>query len=105
MQRKSTKEQLKKTTVLILLLVNILPIYGVVVFGWDAFSIVLLYWAENIIIGFYNIFKIVFAKVERPILHLGKVFLIPFFLVHYGGFVAVHGIFIFLLFGKSDKKV
>jgi hypothetical protein len=78
-----------------------LPIYGVVVFGWDAFYIVVLYWAEKLVIGFYNILKIATAKVAHPIEHLGKLFLIPFFIVHFGGFVAVHGIFIFLIFGKD----
>lgn len=86
---------------LVLVLANMLPIYGVVVFGWDAFSIVLLYWAENLIIGFYNILKMVFAKVEHPAAHLGKLFTIPFFIIHYGGFVGVHGMFIFFIFGKD----
>ena len=96
------KEQLTNIPVIALVIANMLPIYGVVALGWDAFNIVLLYWAENLIIGFYNIFKIVFAKVEPPIANLGKLFLIPFFIIHYSGFVAVHGLIIFSLFGKGD---
>lgn len=87
---------------LALVIANMVPIYGVVVFGWDAFYIVLLYWAENLIVGFYNILKIALAKVEHPMFHLGKFFLIPFFVIHYGGFAAIHGLFVFLLFGKED---
>ncbi|MFH1370498.1 MAG: DUF6498-containing protein [Planctomycetota bacterium] len=99
---KPLKDYFTNIPLLFLVLANMAPIYGVVVFGWDAFYIVLLYWAENLIIGFYNILKIAFAKVEHPILHLGKLFMIPFFIIHYGGFVAVHGIFVFLIFGKSE---
>jgi hypothetical protein len=95
------KDYITNIPLLILVLANMLPIYGVVVFGWDAFYIVLLYWAENLIIGFYNILKIAFAKVQPPMANLGKLFLIPFFIIHYGGFVAGHGFFIFLLFGKA----
>ena len=81
---------------------NIVPLYGVAFAGWDAFSIVLLYWSENLIIGFYNILKIAFVKVGEPIEQLGKLFVIPFFMVHYGGFCACHGYLILVLF---DKKV
>ena len=98
---KPLTKQLKNIPLIVPVFVNLLPIYGVVVLDWDAFSIVLLYWAENLIIGFYNILKIAFAKAEPPIANLGKLFLIPFFIIHYGGFVAVHGMFIFLIFGKE----
>ena len=84
---------------------NAVPLYGVAFAGWDAFSIVLLYWAENLIIGFYNILKIAFVKVDKPAEHLGKLFMIPFFMVHYGGFCAVHGLFVLVLFGKKVEMI
>ena len=96
------KRDLTGISVLALVIANVLPIYGVVFFGWDTFLIVLLYWAENLVIGFYNILKIVFAKANHPLEHFGKLFLIPFFAVHFGGFCAVHGIFIFLMFGRGE---
>jgi hypothetical protein len=49
---------------------------------------------------FYNVLKIAFAPVPHPAGHLGKLFLIPFFVVHYGGFTAVHG---FLVLALSHK--
>ncbi len=100
-QADSLKKYYSDISLVALVVANVIPIYGVVVFGWDAFSIILLYWAENIVIGFYNILKIAFAKAEHPILHLGKLFMIPFFTLHYGGFVGVHGLFIFAIFGKD----
>ena len=86
---------------LTLIAANTIPVWGVLFLGWDAFYIVILYWAENLAVGFYNILKIAFARVPRPIEHLGKLFLIPFFIIHYGGFMAVHGLFILVLFKKS----
>lgn len=84
-----------------LLAANTAPLWGVFFLGWDAFLIVLLYWAENLIIGFYNILKIAFVKMPHLRGHLAKLFVIPFFIIHYGGFVGVHGLFILFLFGKS----
>ena len=83
---------------------NLIPLWGVVFWGWDAFNIVLLYWSENIVVGFYNILKMVFAKVSHPAEHLGKLFMIPFFTVHYGGFCAGHGLFVLMLFEKGDSS-
>ncbi len=98
---KFLKEQVSNIPLIALVIANLLPIYGVIFFGWDAFSIVLLYWAENLIIGFYNILKMAVAFAVNPLRNLGKLFMIPFFIIHYGGFVAVHGMFVFVLFGKD----
>lgn len=87
-----------------LLAANAIPLGGVVFLGWDVFSIVLLYWAENIIIGFYNVLKLAFVKVDHSRDHLGKLFFIPFFCVHFGGFTAAHGLFILLIFKKGSGE-
>jgi len=90
--------------VIALLASNTIPLFGVLFLGWDAFFIVLLYWSENLIIGFYNILKIVFTAAPHPIAHLGKLFFIPFFTIHYGGFTAVHGLFVLAIFNKVDEN-
>jgi hypothetical protein len=38
---------------------NALPLFGVLFFGWDTFSIVFLYWVENVIIGAINVLKMI----------------------------------------------
>lgn len=81
---------------------NAIPLLGVLFFKWDAFGIVLLYWSENVVVGFYNILKIALVKVKEPKEHLGKLFMIPFFMVHFGGFTGIHGVFVLTMFGKSD---
>ena len=83
---------------------NCLPVLGVLFFGWDAFAVVVLYWAENLVVGFYNILKMATVKPSHPIEHAGKLFLIPFFTFHYGMFTMVHGVFVFAFFGNSMRS-
>jgi hypothetical protein len=77
---------------------NLIPFIGIFVFHWDVKFIVLLYWIENLIAGFYNILKMAFLKMDQAAGNLGKLFIIPFFCVHYGGFCAVHGFFLIHFF-------
>jgi len=97
--------KLPKPTVSLAALVaaNLVPLVGVLWFGWDATMIVLLYWAENIVIGAYNILRMALVKVDHPAAHLGKLFVIPFFCIHFGGFCAVHGFFLLALFGLGTE--
>lgn len=98
-----------------LLLANLVPLVGVIFFGWSLYAILFSYWAENAVIGFFNLLKMWQAR--GPVfLHDGKVtntptpgdtplagaelektryFLLPFFVVHYGGFMAGHFYFLF----------
>jgi len=43
---------------------NAIPLLGVLFFEWDAFGIVLLYWSENVAVGFYNVLKIALVKMR-----------------------------------------
>jgi hypothetical protein len=81
-----------------LIVANLVPLWGIVFSGWDAFAILLLYWAENLAVGFYTVLKMACVKVPNPVEHLGKLFAIPFFIVHYGGFIGIHGVFVLAFF-------
>jgi hypothetical protein len=104
----------------LLLGANAVPLLGVLFLGWDLFSIMILYWAENGIIGLLNIPKILLAsgEITSPDTPAGtsshtsttlpatvntadKLLMIPFFVLHYGLFWAVHGVFVFALFGPA----
>ena len=101
------KKELSKLPLIVLLAANVIPLWGVLFLGWDAFLIVLLYWSENLVIGFYNILKIAFAcppSMRHASDHLEKLMLIPFFTIHYGGFMAVHGVFVLALFRKGEGE-
>ena len=91
----------------VLILVNLLPMAGVLFLGWDAGIIVLLYWMENLVVGLFSILRIAFARSEPSVAHLGKLFIIPFFCIHFGGFCAVHGLFLSMFFklGASTASV
>ncbi len=77
---------------------NLIPFVGIFFFGWNVTFIVLLYWIENLIAAFYNILKMALLKVDHAADNVGKLFIIPFFCVHYGGFCAVHGFFLIHFF-------
>ncbi len=45
------------TSTVALLVGNLLPIVGVLLWGWDVHSIVTLYWTENLILGAIMLLK------------------------------------------------
>ena len=71
-----------------LVLANLVPLFGVLYLDWDVGSIVVLYWVENLIIGGYTVLKMLVTG------KAGALPLILFFCVHYGGFCAIHGVFV-----------
>lgn len=88
----------------VLIVANFVPIYGVAYLGWEVFPVILLFWFENVVIGFYNALKMAFASPGDIARWLGKLFMIPFFSVHYGLFCFVHGIFVVVLFGRGTVE-
>jgi len=98
----STKDW-QRPSVVALVLANLVPVFGVVVFHWEVFPLMFLFWFENLIIGVFNVFKMLAANPESPLGWAGKLFVIPFFCVHYGMFTFIHGIFVILLFGGGMR--
>jgi len=90
----------EKDTVSLLALIgaNLIPLIGIFLFDWDVRYIVLLYWFENLVVAFYNILKMAILRTGQPVKQVGKLFLISFFCIHYGGFCAVHGFFLIHFF-------
>jgi hypothetical protein len=99
----------------VLVAVNVLPLVGVAFWGWSLMTVLVLYWIESGIVGVLNVFKIARAEgspddpaivadgnritirisgVTNP---MAKGPIIGFFVMHYGIFWAVHGVFVFLL--------
>ena len=106
----------KHKSIVALILANLFPLYGVYYLGWNISQIVVLYWFENVIIGFYNVLKMLYNTNEnlgdihmngKPLqgsLNSAKVFMIPFFIMHYGMFTLIHGVFIFMYFVFGIKN-
>jgi hypothetical protein len=74
---------------------------GIVAFGWPAFTVLALYWLENVIIGAFTVLRILAAgaRSERYFEALGGT---AFFTLHYGFFCLIHGFFVAVLFGGMN---
>ena len=94
----------RRPSVIALLLANSVPLFGVLFLHWEVFPLLLLFWFENVILGALNVLKMLFASPANPIGWAAKVFIIPFFCVHYGMFTFVHGVFVVGLFGGGFKS-
>ncbi len=84
---------------LVLVAANLVPLAGVLFFGWTVFATLLLFWVENVIVGGFNILRMLVAQPQIGVMWAVKLFMIPFFTFHYGMFTTVHGVFVLSLFG------
>lgn len=80
-----------------LILVNLVPLAGVLWLGWRMIDVLMLFWMENVVIGVINVLRMGVRLVGAR--ELKGLFLIPFFTVHYFGFCAGHGLFLLAFFG------
>jgi len=85
-----------------LILLNALPIYGVLEWGWKSFDLIFLYWLENVIIGAFTVLRMLVRPYSHILMLIPSLFLAGFFTIHYGAFTGGHGIFVFSLFGDND---
>ena len=80
----------------LIVLLNLIPAGGVLWLGWDAGQILMLYWVENVIIGVLALLRILTARqpIEGAESSPGATIKVGcFFMVHYGLFTLVHGVF------------
>ncbi len=116
----------------VLVAANCIPLLGVLFWGWSTFVIVIVYWAENVVLGAINLLKMLLCKPSQEnsilskismadpiqqqtlkkisqignsllLVHAPKLFFLPFFTVHYGIFCLVHGVFVFALLGDAHN--
>ena len=79
---------------LMLLMANLIPVAGVLLWDWNVASLLHIYWAENVAIGIVNILKILTNRSPRAQLPR-KLFIAAFFALHYGLFCKGHASFVF----------
>ncbi len=92
-----------------LLIANAIPLVGVLFLGWNVYTILTIYWLENGVVGFYNVLKMARAEgsegdsdsafriTSGSAANFAKPMMIPFFVVDYGLFWLVHGVFVLTL--------
>lgn len=86
---------------ILLIILNLIPLYGVFFWGWQSFDLIFLYWLENLVIGFFTLIRFVVRPYSHPFELFFPLFLAPFFVFHYGMFCYVHGSFVISLFGSD----
>lgn len=84
-----------------LVLANLVPLGGVWFLGWKIFPLIFLFWLENVIVGVFNALKLLLVAPAEPAGWVVKAVMVPFFCFHYGLFCLVHGVFVFVLFGRG----
>lgn len=80
-----------------ILAVNVIPLVGVTAFGWSVFEVLFLYWFENVAIGAAHALRMEISTRTNAV--AGGRSTTIFFMLHYGMFTLVHGIFVITLFG------
>jgi hypothetical protein len=84
-----------------IVLVNLVPLIGILFEGWSIFYVMFIFWFENVVIGIFNIFKM---WIRGMVAERAKAVFLPiFFFFHYGIFTTVHGVFVFALFGSENN--
>jgi hypothetical protein len=86
--------------VALVLALNALPIWGVLAGDWSIAALMVLFWLENAFAGIGIAARMLLLPGPN-VVHGMKFVLLPFFLIHYGGFTAIHGVFVFTMFAKD----
>jgi hypothetical protein len=85
-----------------LVLVNVVPLAGVLLLGWGTMDVLMVFWAENVVIGVYTALRMASRLALRA--EWSALALIPFFAVHYGIFCAGHGFFLLGMSGMMGGQ-
>jgi len=108
----------------VLIVANLFPLFGVVLFDWDVMAILLLYWTETVVIGAINVLRLICCQNSdvteidvgyRPgseqvgqgpqnlSANALKFILVPFFIFHYGVFCFAHVSVLVEVFGTAPN--
>lgn len=105
-QRRWVSVPAMRPAVIALIFANLVPLIGVAAYGWSSYDLFALYWVENLVIALFTVLRFWTAAPQGrmpPIAAL--LFLTPFFLVHYGLFTYVHGVFIHAFLGGDEGSI
>lgn len=83
----------------VLVAANLVPLAGVLFWGWEVFPLLVLFWLENLVIGALNALRMLLVAPRDRAAWAAKLATVPFFCAHYGVFALIHGAIVFTLFG------
>ena len=94
-------------SLLVLILVNLLIFFQAIYSNLDVVSILLVYWTESVIIGFFIVIGMLFSRAEKDYSQgiRARLIGIPFFILHYSLFLFVHFIFIMVLGNNFAQNI
>ncbi len=92
-----TQRPLPFLTMLVVVVVNLIPMFGVLFGRWKLGEVMGLFWAESVVIGFYTLLKIAVVTKEAAIFY-GMIFLWIF-----GFFTAIQFKFVYELFVLNGR--
>ena len=95
----TTWHRLRTQAVVSLIVANLIPLYGALFLGWSVGSLVVLYWCETAVIGFYSILKLPFAARWHALIS------VPFFMVYFGVFLYFTGFMAIDFYVVLDEPV
>ncbi len=93
---------------------NLVPLYGIYAWGWDAFQLLLLYWAETVILFACTLVHIACIPrarlgtmtVNGRTVPASRAMMVGFFAFHGGTFIAIHLLFLCVLFsGDAFRRI
>lgn len=103
-----------RSSTLALVVANLAPLYGVLALGWKVAPILVFYWVENLVVGFFNVLKMSRAQGAvgdskmtlngQPVTQGSRKALVYFFVLHYGIFTLAHGGFVLVMFSPDLKN-
>ena len=97
-----------RQTLPLVVVMNAVPLLGVVFWGWDLVALLLAFWAETAVIGLAAMLQMVAARGTDPgkkrLSLSSRLMMLPFFCLHFGGFMAVHGAFVVWLSGAEPES-
>ncbi len=93
--REEPAPSLGSPSALALIGANLVPLVGVLFLKWNLGDVMVLFWAESAVIGFWNVIKLAIVAKWAAIL------VVPFFAGHFGGFMAGHFLFIYYFFVRG----
>lgn len=79
----------------LLVVANLVPLAMLRWGGWAPGDILIAYWLENVVVGVFGVVRIMTAR--APYQGIPRGFLAGFFVVHFGVFTLVHGVFTVLI--------
>ena len=87
-------------SIIALVSANLIPLIGVLFFDWNAILVLALFWIENLIIGGFNIIKLISLGIYKKDPKAFSSCL--FFIFHYGAFCSIHGMTLWDILGLGD---